>query len=115
MNITPQYSTQIGTVDGTESINGQTIEYTAATLLSHRNLDLKNIRIKDGETLVIAGMIQENETKTVSKVPVLGDIPLVGTLFRNTVSQKVKTEMMMLLTPKIITDNEDAVQNTDTL
>lgn len=115
LNITPQYSTQIGTVNGMESINGRNIEYTAATLLSHRNLDLKNIRIKDGETLVIAGMIQENETKSVSKVPVLGDIPLVGTLFRNTVSQKVKTEMMMLLTPKIITDNEDSVQNTDTL
>ena len=115
LNIKPQYSTEIGTVNGMESINGRNIEYTAATLLSHRNLDLKNIRIKDGETLVIAGMIQENETKTVSKVPVLGDVPVIGGMFRNTVSQKVKTEMMILLTPKIITDNEDAVQSTDTL
>ena len=115
MNIAPEYSTAIGTVTGTESVNDKPIEYTAATLLSHRNLDLKNIRIKDGETLVIAGMIQENETKSVSKVPVLGDIPVIGTMFRNTTSQKVKTEMMILLTPKIITDSDNAVENTDTL
>ena len=66
-------------------------------------------------TLVIAGMIQEHETKTVSKVPVLGDIPVIGTVFRNTISGKTKSEMMILLTPKIITDNDDAVGNTDTL
>jgi type IV pilus assembly protein PilQ len=115
LNITPQYSTPVGTITGNETVNNKTIEYTAATLLSHRNLDLKNIRIKDGETLVIAGMIQENETKSVSKVPVLGDLPVIGTVFRNTTSQKVKNEMVILLTPKIITDNEDAVDNTDTL
>ena len=112
LNIKPNYSTEIGSITGNDSIAG---EYKAATLLSHRNMDLKNIRIKDGETLVIAGMIQEHETKTVSKVPVLGDIPVIGTVFRNTVSGKTKSEMMILLTPKIITDNEDAVQSTDTL
>ena len=112
LNIKPDYSTEIGSITGNDSIAG---EYKAATLLSHRNMDLKNIRIKDGETLVIAGMIQEHETKTVSKVPVLGDIPVIGTVFRNTVSGKTKSEMMILLTPKIITDNDDAVENTDTL
>ena len=115
LNITPEYSTEIGAIDGTESIGGREITYKAATLLSHRNLDLKNVRIKDGETLVIGGMIQETETKTVSKVPVLGDIPGIGALFRNTISAKGKSEMVIMLTPKIITDSEDAVGNTDTL
>lgn len=41
LNIVPEYSTEIGAVDGQESINGQIITYKAATLLSHRNLDLK--------------------------------------------------------------------------
>ena len=89
--------------------------YVAATLLSHRNLDLKNVRIKDGETLVIGGMIGENEHKTISKVPVLGDLPIIGTLFRTTNSTKEKNEMVIMITPKIITDTEDAIGNTDTL
>ncbi|DAB18672.1 TPA: hypothetical protein CPT81_09185, partial [Candidatus Gastranaerophilales bacterium HUM_20] len=115
LNIVPEYSTEIGAVDGQESINGQIISYKAATLLSHRNLDLKNVRIKDGETLVIAGMIQEKESKTINKIPVLGDLPLVGALFRSTISSKSKSEMVIMITPKIITDTEDAIGNTDTL
>ena len=115
LNIKPEFSTEIGNVDGQESINGQVINYKAATLLSHRNLDLKNVRIKDGETLAIGGMIQEGETKTVNKVPFLGDLPIIGTLFRSTVSSKSKSEMVIMLTPKIITDNDDAIVNTDTL
>ena len=112
LNITPEYSTPIDDIQGYDSIAG---EYKAATLLSHRNLDLKNVRIKDGETLIIAGMIQESDTKTVHKIPVLGDLPVVGALFRSTSSGKAKSEMLIMLTPKIITDNEDAVGNIDTL
>lgn len=115
LNIVPEYSTEIGQVDGEEEVEGQRVQYKAATLLSHRNLDLKNIRIKDGETLVIAGMIQERESKTIHKVPFLGDVPLIGALFRSTVSSKSKSEMVIMLTPKIITDNEDSIRNIDTL
>ncbi len=115
LKLTPEYSTQIGTVEGTEVINDKPVTYLAATLLSHRNLDLQNVRIKDGETLVLAGMIQENETKRINKIPVLGDIPVLGTVFRSTITKKTKSEMMILITPKIITDNEDAVGVSETL
>lgn len=111
LNIKPEYAT-ILRQEPAEDENGT---YIAATLLSRRNLDLKNVRIKDGETLVIAGMITEEEKKTIGKVPVLGDIPGIGGLFRSTTSSKQKNEMVIMLTPKIITDTEDAVGNTDTL
>lgn len=111
LNIKPEYSTIIEQVPAQDSAG----TYVAATLLSHRNLDLKNIRIKDGETLVIAGLINEEEQKSVSKVPVLGDIPGIGAMFRSTTSNKKKNEMVIMLTPKIITDTEDAVSSTDTL
>ena len=111
MNIKPEYSTILSQVTATDSIG----DYVAATLLSHRNLDLKNIRIKDGETLVIAGMINEEEQKSIGKVPVLGDLPIIGTLFRSTTSEKKKNEMVIMLTPKIVTDTEDAVGNADAL
>ena len=111
MNIKPEYSTILSTVPATDAVG----TYTAATLLSHRNLELKNIRIKDGETLVLAGMINEEEQKTIGKIPVLGDLPVVGTLFRTTTSEKKKNEMVIMITPKIVTDTEDSVGNADTL
>jgi type II secretory pathway component GspD/PulD (secretin) len=70
---------------------------------------LKNIRIKDGETLVIGGMIKETEQKTVNKMPLLGDLPGVGMFFRNTGNEKSKQELVIMITPKIIKDSEDVV------
>ena len=109
LNITPEYATILRQETATDAAG----EYIAATLLSRRNLDLKNVRIKDGETLVIAGLINEEEQKVIGKVPVLGDIPGIGALFRSTNSTKTKNEMVIMITPKIVTDTEDAV--TDTL
>ena len=111
LNIKPEYATILSQVDAKDA-GGQ---YIAATLLSRRNLDLKNVRIKDGETLVIGGLIGEEEQKTIGKVPILGDIPLIGTLFRSTSSTKKKNEMVIMITPKIITDTEDATGNIETL
>ena len=59
--------------------------------------------------------VVKKEQKTVGKVPVLGDIPLIGTLFRSTTSEKKKNEMVIMITPKIITDTEDGTGNIETL
>ena len=112
MNITPEYSTQSGQITGIEyDEEGNREPYIAATLLSRRNLDIKNVRIKDGETLIIGGLIQETTNKSVSKIPILGDLPGIGAAFRSTTSEKVKTELVIMITPKIIKDNEDASIN----
>lgn len=104
LDIKPQYSTIARTL--TASDNPDDI---VATLLQRRDLDLKGIRIKDGETLVIGGMIRETETKNVSKIPFLGDIPVLGMFFRSTSTNKGKEEMVIMLTPQILVDTEDAV------
>ncbi|MBF0388027.1 MAG: type IV pilus secretin PilQ [Candidatus Omnitrophica bacterium] len=62
-----------------------------------------NVMIRDGETLVIAGLISDTKSNTVRKVPVLGDIPLLGALFRHKADLITKTELMIFLTPRIIT------------
>ena len=85
--------------------------YKAATLLSRRNLDIKNVRIKDGETLIIAGLIQEQTEKQITKIPILGDIPGIGAAFRSTTTNKTKKELVIMITPKIIMDNEDVGVN----
>lgn len=107
LNIEPEYATIASQVYTTNESTGS--DDLAATLLQRRNLTLNNIRIKDGETLIIGGMIKEEETKNVNKVPFLGDIPVIGTFFRSTTSSKTKEEMVIMLTPKIVIDTEDAV------
>lgn len=56
----------------------------------------------DGKTVVIGGLIDNNETESVKKVPILGDIPLLGYAFKRTVKQKQRTELLIFLTPHII-------------
>ena len=107
LDIKPEYKAQYAWVrDG----NGDPV----VTMLQRRDLDLKGVRIKDGETLVIGGMIQESEDKTVSKIPFLGDIPVLGMFFRSTKTNKSKEEMVIMITPQIVVDTEDAIAD-DTL
>lgn len=108
MNIKPSYSTikeriYSQSAAGTEEI--------AATLLQRRNLNLSNIRIKDGETLVLGGLVQEVETKNTTKMPILGDIPIIGMFFRSSKDELSKSELVILVTPHIIKDSEDVQAN----
>jgi general secretion pathway protein D len=62
---------------------------------------------KDQETVVIGGIIQDRTIENASKVPVLGDIPVLGVLFRETTKQTIKTNLLLFLTPYIIRDSSD--------
>ncbi len=103
MNISPEFATikQQVTTKG-ESGDPE----IAATLLQRRDLDLKNIRVKDGETLVLAGLIKENETQTVKKMPFLADLPVVGAFFRGNTSSKSREELVIVVTPHIVKDDD---------
>ena len=63
------------------------------------------VLVKNGETLVLGGIYNRSIKKTVSKVPVLGDIPGVGILFRSTTNANTKKELLIFVTPKIVTGN----------
>ncbi|MEQ8382678.1 MAG: AMIN domain-containing protein [Coleofasciculus sp. A1-SPW-01] len=76
------------------------------TLTQERTLQSGAIRLRDGQTLILAGIIQESDRTTVSKVPILGDIPLLGALFRSTSRNNSRQEVIVLLTPQIIDDSE---------
>lgn len=107
LNIKPEYATEAGQVyTGSGTGEGRDLQ---ATLLSRRNLDLKNVRIRDGETLAIGGLIQEEDSKTVGKVPILGDLPVIGAAFRSSTTKKTKSELVIMITPKIIDDGDGAV------
>ena len=62
------------------------------------------IIIRNQETIVIGGLMRETKSKTISRVPLLGAIPLIGTFFKNRSDQKVKTELVVFINPTIVTD-----------
>lgn len=74
-------------------------------LLNVRQLRSGQIRLRDSQTLILSGIIQESDRTTVSKVPILGDIPLLGALFRSTNRQNQRQEVIVLLTPQILDDS----------
>ncbi|MFC1571125.1 type II secretion system protein GspD [Candidatus Margulisiibacteriota bacterium] len=60
------------------------------------------LRVKDGETIVVGGLLSETERENISKLPILGHLPIVGLLFQNKTIEKAKTEIVFLITPHII-------------
>ena len=63
-----------------------------------------NVIVRNGETIVIGGMIRDSQSEDVYKVPVLGDIPLLGMLFRKKSTARKRLELLIFVTPKIIED-----------
>ena len=80
-----------------------------ATLLSERQLTSGQVRVRDGQTLVLSGIIQESERTETSKVPILGDIPILGALFRSNDRTSERRELIVLLTPQIIDESDSSV------
>lgn len=80
----------------TQTRNGATV-YTIGT----RNANTV-LRLKDGETQILAGLILDDERKNASKLPGLGDIPFLGRLFSNQEDTKNKTEIVLAITPRIL-------------
>lgn len=104
MNISPEFAT-VKSREYARSDSGTS--ELAATLLQRRDLQLKNIRIKDGETLVLAGLIKETETQTVKKMPILSDLPFIGVFFRGNSSSKTREELVIVVTPHIVKDGDN--------
>ena len=98
--VTFALSPAISSVTSTVEIAGCGIQNT----LSVRKLDTGSIRVQNGETLILTGVLQDSDTVTTSKVPILGDIPIFGSIFRSSATQKRKNELIILVTPKILKD-----------
>ena len=79
----------------------------AVDLVTTKRSAKTSIVVKDKDTVVIGGLIQDTEDVNVQKVPFLGDIPGLGWLFKTTTKSRKKTNLMILLTPHIIKDSSD--------
>ena len=116
MDIEPSFATPYQSIyeeipDG----QGGKTENLAATLLTRREMKLKSVMVKDGETLVVGGLLENDESKQVGKVPFLGDIPFIGALFRSSSVDKTKSELVIMLTPHILRDDDEMVNFEETV
>ncbi len=107
MSVSPTVSS-VGATQNFDSGNGAT---NTLNLLSKRELSSGLIRMRDGETLILSGIIQDQERTTVSKVPILGDIPLLGALFRSTDKTNERAEVIVLLTPNVVEEDAGVASN----
>ncbi len=64
--------------------------------------ELTAVTVGDGQSILIGGLLQDQEIKTLSKVPGLGDIPLLGAFFRQTISSRQKTNLYIVITPHVL-------------
>jgi len=101
LKMTPQASIPVPA--GTLSVGGADV---AISNIVKRSLDSGKVRLRDGQTLFLTGVIQESDTALVSKWPVLGDLPFFGQFFRKTNTGRRKSELVIVVTPRIIDDEQ---------
>ena len=100
-SLSPEISALVGTssVDRCGPIN----------VINDRLLDTGKVRVRDGQTLILTGVISSTDQQVVSKWPILGDMPLIGQFFRRTNGDRTKNELVIMVTPRIINDDQGGV------
>jgi MSHA type pilus biogenesis protein MshL len=93
MKIKPEVSTALTPITTGQNNEIPVVETSEAETI---------VRIKDGVTVVIGGLIKDEKRSTIKKVPLLGNVPLLGKFFRNTDDSVVKTEIAIFLTPRVM-------------
>jgi general secretion pathway protein D len=88
------------------ALTGETVAITDSTgqpIIATRSAQTR-VAIKDGQTIVIGGLMEDRKTETIDKIPFLGDIPYVGEFFKRRQKTKTKTELLIFLTPHVAAD-----------
>ncbi len=99
MLLSPQLEDQVGTVEGP---NGERIPIVTSQFVETM------VRVADGETVVLGGVIRADESVNVRKTPLLHEIPIIGKLFRSKRVEKTNSELLIFVTPKIVRDASTA-------
>ncbi|NIM04143.1 MAG: hypothetical protein GTN69_02980 [Armatimonadetes bacterium] len=103
--VTPQINPD-GEVTLTLAPSFSTVDYrvelgTALPIVNERT-SISSVRVREGESIVIAGLVEETASTSTSQIPILGDIPLLGQLFKHTRKQRIQDELVILVTPEIV-------------
>ncbi|MFQ5462760.1 MAG: secretin N-terminal domain-containing protein [Phycisphaerae bacterium] len=108
-NISPDGYVTIALRQELSNFSGQNLQLTegvSSPVFSTREVQT-NITVRDGETVIIGGLITSSDDESENKVPILGDLPYIGFLFRTTAVTRTKTELIVVLTVDILRTDED--------
>jgi general secretion pathway protein D len=89
------------------SIAGPVTRNSSDLILNKREIETV-ITVDDGEIVGIGGLLDDNERRTIEAIPLLGDLPLIGNLFRSKSRARAKTNLMVFIRPTILRSREDA-------
>jgi type IV pilus assembly protein PilQ len=104
LSVTPQVTPDgnvVLDVDVAKDSKGEST--TAGFAINTQHVKTK-VMVENGGTVVLGGIYQQSENTDISKVPLMGDIPVLGNLFKTTARSTNKTELLVFITPKIVTD-----------
>lgn len=89
----------------TQDTRGETVQTATGDAVAIDTQEIKTqVLVENGETIVLGGIFQQVNSNDVSKVPLFGDLPVVGALFRNSSTVYQKRELLIFVTPKIVTE-----------
>ena len=75
----------------------------------NRRILTSTVRLRNGETIVLGGLVQQNKSLTIDKLPILGSLPLIGRLFQNRYSNDTESELMIYMTPHVYYGSEGSI------
>jgi general secretion pathway protein D len=105
---------EVSDVGATSSAAGTTVTEGITPTISQRRI-ASTVAVNSGETIALGGLIRDTDTEAVTGVPLLSDIPILGNLFKTTTDVKRRTELLVLLTPRVVRNSGDARTITDDL
>jgi len=100
----------VGSVAGVEDIT----QVSSRPIIANRSTITK-VRVDNGRTVVISGLRRADRTDTISRVPILGQIPILGLLFSHKKTLTVNTNLLVFITPHVVSDTLDMLEMTDVL
>ncbi len=117
LTITPHISKeQMVRLEIEQKISSLVSEQTSGIRLTPETFDRETktaVIVKDNHTIVIGGLVRDDQEDNVSKVPILGDIPLLGLLFRKSSTRKLKNNLLVFITPRVVRTTQQIADLTD--
>jgi general secretion pathway protein D len=105
---------EVSDVGSTSAAAGGTVTEGITPTISQRRI-ASTVAVNSGETIALGGLIRDTDTQSVTGVPLLSDIPILGNLFKTTADIKRRTELLVLLTPRVVRNSGDARTITEDL
>jgi general secretion pathway protein D len=105
---------EVSDVGATSTAAGTTVTEGITPTISQRRI-ASTVAVNSGETIALGGLIRDSNTEAVTGVPLLSDIPILGNLFKTTSDIKRRTELLVLLTPRVVRNSGDARTITEDL